>query len=125
MNFSTFTKNLLLAGLTVTTLSAYTVAASANCGRSGQSFQPSEIALSPGVFYGANGIRARVARDGRGFKVKNLTGKNGAYYSFADQGNNCYVGPRGYYILVQSWEKFKWKGVHGVKIMHDKRKNAR
>ena len=85
---------------------------------------PSNIALDPGVFYGANGIRARVKRVGRNFTVQNLTGHNGPEDLYVDQGGNRYVGPSGYYIEVQSTIRFKWRGPHGFKIMHDNRGDA-
>ena len=85
----------------------------------------SDIALSPGIFYGANGIRARVGRSGRGYTVQNLVGKNGPKDFYADQGGNRYEGPNGYFIQVNSPTQFNWRGVHGFKLMHDRRKDAR
>jgi len=85
---------------------------------------PSNIALDPGIFYGANGIRARVKQVGRNFTVQNLTGHNGPEDLYVDQGGNRYTGPGGYYIEVQSPVLFKWRGPHGFKIMHDNRSDA-
>ncbi|MEP3198788.1 MAG: hypothetical protein ABJO57_13010 [Lentilitoribacter sp.] len=133
MNISTLTKTILLPSVAALTLSACSV--SVDNGNGGgitppppppvKTVQPSNISLSPGVFYGANGIRARVARSGRGYTVQNLTGKNGPKDYYADQGGNRYKGPSNFYIQVESSKRFKWKGVHGFKIMHDDRKDAR
>lgn len=136
MKHSSLTKRSLTAGLLVIALTGCTVSATPPGGGNpgvtpppppppSPTVRASDIALSPGVFYGANGIRARVQRSGRGYTVQNLTGKNGSQDFYADQGNNFYKGPGNFNIKVQSRTRFVWRGVHGTKIMHDKRRDAR